>query len=269
MHLKPSFEHESVRSHLKTIPERKNSSVSMNVAGTRSRAGFTLLELLVVVGILAALVALALPFYQDYVNQSKITAAQSDMQTFKKALAAYDQLEPTPFTGTDLRTIIGRYLQDYRKLTGQINPIDPWGSEYLIRTDDGVILSPGPNRIADTAAGTLVAAVDDLLETWKPPFTVASARAINATTVDVVFTRKLSATPAANFISSITNAAAGASTAVTKISDTIFRFTVPALTTSQSHVMTTLTNVNAMDGKIGLHTTKPDGTAGNTFTFTY
>ena len=31
----------------------------------KNRSGFTLLELLVVVGILAALVALALPFYQD------------------------------------------------------------------------------------------------------------------------------------------------------------------------------------------------------------
>jgi len=38
----------------------------------KSGSGFTLLELLVVVGILAALVALALPFYQDYVNQSKL-----------------------------------------------------------------------------------------------------------------------------------------------------------------------------------------------------
>jgi prepilin-type N-terminal cleavage/methylation domain-containing protein len=55
----------------------------------KGKSGFTLLELLVVVGILAALVALALPFYQDYVNQSKLTAAEADLQTFKKALAIF------------------------------------------------------------------------------------------------------------------------------------------------------------------------------------
>ena len=93
----------------------------------RSTSGFTLLELLVVVGILAALVALALPFYQDYVNQSKITAAQADLQTFKKALAMYDQLEPTPYkTPDDFRPLLGKYLQEFGLNKDQKMPMDPW-----------------------------------------------------------------------------------------------------------------------------------------------
>lgn len=52
-----------------------------SVAGPRQRCirGFTLVELVIVVAILAILVAIAVPSYQNYVTRSKIRTAQSDL----------------------------------------------------------------------------------------------------------------------------------------------------------------------------------------------
>ena len=48
--------------------------------------GFTLLELIIVVGILAALVGLAAPYYRDYVSESKNAIMRSNLHTLKKGL---------------------------------------------------------------------------------------------------------------------------------------------------------------------------------------
>jgi len=161
------------------------------------RAGFTLLELLVVVGILAALVALALPFYQDYVNQSKTTAAQADLTTFRKALAAYDQLEPDVYkssTFTDMRGLIGKYLQDYRLNPAQTgNPKDPWGNEYVMDIERGIIYSRGPNQTDDTSAlPSQTIGGDDIGVSWKPEFFISSVIPIADDKIRINFSRRLS-----------------------------------------------------------------------------
>ena len=214
------------------------------------RSGFTLLELLVVVGILAALVALALPFYQDYVNQSKMTAAEADLQTFKKARAMYDQLEPNVFgaNATDkFSTLIGKYLQDYRTFAAQVNPVDPWGNDYFFDVANGVILSNGPDGIRDTTDFTTrVGADDDILVTWKPPYYVSGARAINQTTVEVTFSRKVDGTPSG----ALTPARIIAN--VQKISDTIFRFILsePLVKTDPAtNYFITINAIPAQDGR--------------------
>jgi len=190
----------------------------------KPRSGFTLLELLVVVGILAALVALALPFYQDYVSQSKITAAGADLQTFKKALAMYDQLEPKMFVGSDLLPLIGKYLQDYRLLSDQENPVDPWGNDYKIDSSVGVVYSMGPNGKDDSSTDDTLKdrnpSKDDIMVSWKPDFFVSSVSRINDTTMDVSFSRKVSTL--GNTDVTVT-AGPIPSTSVQKISDTQFR----------------------------------------------
>lgn len=212
-------------------------------------SGFTLLELLVVVGILAALVALALPYYQDYMQQSRITAAQADLQMFCKALQMYDSQEASVFgaagtnTGPDFRPLIGKYLQDYRKTTTQVMPFDPWGNEYVVRAVPGTIITAGGNGAIDTTDVTSrVAAGDDILITWKPGYYVTTIRAVNLTTVDVTFSRKAAA-PIATGLS----LGAITSTAVQKINDYKYRFTVPAMTAGTAYTGT-VTFVAALDG---------------------
>jgi prepilin-type N-terminal cleavage/methylation domain-containing protein len=242
----------------------KGSRISADEDLNKNKKGFTLLELLVVVGILAALVALALPFYQDYVNQSKLTAAQADLNTFAKALATYDQLEPTMFNGTTFVPLIGTYLQDFRTNTAQVNPTDPWGSDYEIRPQAGVILSYGPNGVEDSADTDRTTSTDDILVTWKPTFFITGCRAINTTTVEVSFSRKVSSVGTFSIDNGLTVGG------TYKISDSIYRFTVTTAMVKGTTYTVTLTTATAQDGKVGFDATKPDGTtAGNTGSFTY
>ncbi|PWB27048.1 pilin [Stenotrophomonas sp. SPM] len=49
----------------------------------KNQKGFTLIELMIVVAIIAILAAIALPAYQDYVSKSKVTAALADISSHK------------------------------------------------------------------------------------------------------------------------------------------------------------------------------------------
>lgn len=234
-----------------------------------------MLELLVVVGILAALVALALPFYQDYVNQSKLTAAEADLQTFKKALAMYDQLEAIPFKqGDDLRLLIGKYLQDYRINTSQVWPIDPWGADYRFSPMAGTIVSQGPNGAFDTADTSRDRTGDDILVTWKPVFFISGARAVNQNIIEVSFSRKVDETTVAVGDFSVTEdgGAFGPLVDVYRVSDSIYRIETPNMTQGSVYVVTVAdAGIDAMDQKqIAVGDKKPDNiTAANTITFTY
>ncbi len=52
----------------------------------RNASGFTLIELMVVVAVVAILLAIALPSYMDYVVRSKIRTAQADLQALSAAV---------------------------------------------------------------------------------------------------------------------------------------------------------------------------------------
>ncbi|MEW6711121.1 MAG: prepilin-type N-terminal cleavage/methylation domain-containing protein [Candidatus Riflebacteria bacterium] len=236
----------------------------------QNKKGFTLLELLVVVGILAALVALALPFYQDYVNQSKLTAAQADLQTFKKALTMYDQMERTPFVGTDFRILIGKYLQDFRITAAQQRPNDPWGVEYRFETLAGTVTSGGPDGTITTAATAREAAGDDILVTWKPAFFVSGARAINQNIVEISFSRMVNSSTVVAGDFSINNGI-GAPSSVQKVSNTVFRLITANMSAPTTYALTiTDGSISALDGKvIAAADLKPDTTAANVISFDF
>lgn len=84
------------------------------------KQGFTLIELIIVIGIIGALVGIALPYYGDYVNESKYAVMRANLNTFEKALMDYRSDKgyyPPTASVNDLVSAIPQYLVEF--------PVDP------------------------------------------------------------------------------------------------------------------------------------------------
>jgi general secretion pathway protein G len=105
---------------------------------SRGRGGFTLIEILVVLAIIATLAALVGPSVFRNVGDSRTQAARSQLELFALALEQYRldnhvypateqglaALRTMPTTGEPPRNWRGPYLR-------RVVPDDPWGRAYL------------------------------------------------------------------------------------------------------------------------------------------
>lgn len=113
--------------------------------------GFSLIELLVVVAILAMLVGFAAPYYAEYVKESKISKAKADLETLKRAVILYNSREDIPYQGPIASS--PPYLpylgeNDFIGLQGQYLtsiPLDPWGRNYKLDPYACLVYSEGPD----------------------------------------------------------------------------------------------------------------------------
>lgn len=136
------------------------------------RRGFTLIELLVVITILAILAGAALPYVQNYVAESRIAKAKTDLEEVARALAVYETREGDyPDTGivtndglSDVSQLTGRYLNKA--------PIDPWGKPYIIDLNAGTVYSSGPDRASSNAGEKY----DDISVPFQPPLALVSVK---------------------------------------------------------------------------------------------
>jgi general secretion pathway protein G len=103
------------------------------------RSGFSLIELLIVVAIIAALVGVAVPMFQKNISEAKVAKCKQDLDTLRNAITLHDS-QNRPLIGTSLKPLLGRYLQEL--------PKDPWGNEYLLDAGVGLIVSFGGNQAA-------------------------------------------------------------------------------------------------------------------------
>ena len=104
----------------------------------RKNRGFTLIEILVVVSILAILGALVVPKIMDRPNDARVVAAKHDLGTLVAALKLY-KLDNGRYPTTDqgLGALVEKPssepLPANWKLGGYLEkaPKDPWGRDYL------------------------------------------------------------------------------------------------------------------------------------------
>jgi general secretion pathway protein G len=134
------------------------------------RGGFTLIEMLLVLVILATLAAIVLPMFAGRSEQAKRTAAETQIAGFSTALDAFEvdngyfpkgddgllELLEEPDSATNWH---GPYLKQEQQI-----PVDPWGNPYIYE-------APGKNNTysydlssvgPDGRAGT-----EDDVANWK------------------------------------------------------------------------------------------------------
>jgi general secretion pathway protein G len=106
----------------------------------RNRAGFTLLEIIVVVFILSLLVAIVAPKIMGRTDDAKIADAKIQIKNFETALKLYKIDNGSyPTTEQGLESLIekpatGQIPGKYREggyLEQKKIPVDPWGNPYI------------------------------------------------------------------------------------------------------------------------------------------
>ena len=121
----------------------QRQSSDLQVASSRSRrtreGGFTLVEMLVVITIIALIMSLVGPRVLNYLSESKVKAAKIQIQSFTSALdLMYLDTGRYPTSAEGLESLVkpangiagwnGPYLK------GGSVPNDPWGKPYVYRS---------------------------------------------------------------------------------------------------------------------------------------
>ena len=111
------------------------SKIRRNLA-TRQK-GFTLVEMLLVLVILATLAAVVVPKFAGRSKQAKVTATKSQISNLEIAIDLFEvDMGYFPKGGNDLRELIeepnSNNVQDWQgPYLKKGIPRDPWGSEYV------------------------------------------------------------------------------------------------------------------------------------------
>lgn len=131
-------------------------------AKPRRQGGFTLLEMVIVLGIIAMILGGAIFAMRGIGDAAKLRQVESDFKSFQSALAMYKlNAGSFPTTQQGLKALVEkpsstpvprRWVQVMSKL-----PTDPWDSPYIYRfpgkkrANDFEMISKGPDGLENTA----------------------------------------------------------------------------------------------------------------------
>lgn len=110
----------------------------------RGQGGFTLIEIMVVVAIIAILGATVVPLIMDRPNEARVVRAKNDIGSYTAALGLY-KLDNFNYPSTDqgLEALVTKPSGDPEpgnwKSGGYVQKLnkDPWGRDYLYINEDG------------------------------------------------------------------------------------------------------------------------------------
>lgn len=116
-----------------------HSGMRKRLERARGEGGFTLIEILVVIAIIALIMSLVGPRVLNYLGESKVKAAKIQIQSFGSALDLFNlDTGRYPSTAEGLTALVqspgtlpswnGPYLK------GGVLPNDPWGKPYVYRS---------------------------------------------------------------------------------------------------------------------------------------
>ena len=101
----------------------------------RKQSGFTLLEIMIVVAIIALLAGLAINQIQGQIQIAREARTKADIQTLKTQIVAYEASNGfPPSTEQGLKALVQQpsgspVPKSWRQLLPAV-PVDPWGMEY-------------------------------------------------------------------------------------------------------------------------------------------
>ena len=99
------------------------------------QSGFTLVEMLLVLLILATLAAIVIPKFTGRSEQAKVTSAQTQINIFETALDAFEIDNTFYPKGSEGLTALVEETRDAKNWRGpylkQDIPNDPWGNPYI------------------------------------------------------------------------------------------------------------------------------------------
>jgi general secretion pathway protein G len=135
----------------------------MKISALRNRqAGFTLLEIMLVVGIIVIILGVAVARLGNVTGVAKDMAVRADIQTISTQLRLYESINGfVPTTEQGLQALVTqpssepkptRWYQLFKDL-----PLDPWKNNYIYLAPGRKnptsydLYSAGPDRLPDTA----------------------------------------------------------------------------------------------------------------------
>jgi general secretion pathway protein G len=142
----------------------RNSPMKLQptTANIRRRRGFTLLEMVIVLGIIAMILGGAIFAMRGIGDAAKLRQVESDFKSFQSAFAMYKLNAGTyPTTSQGFKALVEkpnstpvprRWVQVMQKI-----PLDPWDQEYIYRfpgkkrANEFEMISKGPDSLENTA----------------------------------------------------------------------------------------------------------------------
>lgn len=98
--------------------------------------GFTMIEMMIVLVIIAVLIAGGLKFYSGYIENARITKAKAQISNMQAALEAYYTENGSYPNRDQVSQLVSAGLNPKSGLTdGTLDTVDPWGKNYVYQSD--------------------------------------------------------------------------------------------------------------------------------------